>query len=149
MIDLRAEMEATAERLTGKVILLQFREPPTRGASGECYKTDSGLIYIDLSPALGLEETYRVFLHETAHAKLHAATVKPTPEHLTYSGAIEWQTYPAQVQAVADRSEAEADTLAASWASWADRMTSKALQSNDSIMAHVIAKLTALQFYKE
>lgn len=148
MTDIRAKMEATAEHLTGKVILVQFREPPTRNATGECYKTDDGLICIDIMPALGMLESYRILLHEAAHAKLHVRHVNPTPDHLTKSGAIEWTTDSAYIQTIAEKREQEADALATTWAGWAERIA-RSLQNERDETIQVIGYLTALGFYNE
>jgi hypothetical protein len=145
MIDLRAEMEAAAEHLTGDVILLRFRQPPTRGAQGECYKVEDGLVCIDIFPALGIAKTYELFLHETAHAKLHVKHVIETPDHLTYSGAIAETIPPAAIQSILKEREAQAEAQAARWDVWAEKF----VEGETITEARTVGKIAALRYYKE
>jgi hypothetical protein len=65
--------EAAAENLAGRPLLLRFRQPPAVGALGEFYKSDSGVLCIDIAPGLPPLQLLAVLAHEAAHARLHAA----------------------------------------------------------------------------
>jgi hypothetical protein len=144
---LRKVFEETAEHLTGKTILFQFRNPPTQGALGECYRTADFLTCIDLAPGLGIEKTYKIFLHETAHALLHVADMKPTEDHMTAPGSIQIAEYSNFVQSIANKSELEANELAGRWMRWAEQMTKNVFKNEHSTEARIIGYLTALSYY--
>ena len=144
-MDMRALFEKTAEKLTGKVIYVRFRYPPSRGSMGECYRTADHLTHINIVPGLGIEKAYKILLHETAHALLHVHDVAVTDTEETASGSyVRVTEYPVYH---ADNREVEARALTERWMQWADEKTKNVLKNENSDYMRVVGKLTALQYY--
>lgn len=86
--DILTSFQELAERLSGQSLVVRFRDPPIKGAFGECYRLDNGVLVVDVKvgPILGMFDT---LLHETAHAKLHHDIAPVTSNENVKSGAID------------------------------------------------------------
>ena len=45
-------MQDAAKALAGPLVVVRFRDPPTKGAFGECYRLENGVLVVDISPGL-------------------------------------------------------------------------------------------------
>jgi len=79
-------MNACAEKLANKPVLIRLKKPATKGNTGECHRSPGGMIIIDIRPGLSNNDLLFVYCHEVAHAKLHnfarSKTYEKQPESL-------------------------------------------------------------------
>jgi len=137
-------MLAAAKHLTGIDVELQFSEKKSLRAAGCVRVNPAGRVVIDLAsdyaPAAS-EDDLRVFLHEVAHAKLHA---KGFGRSDTDRAPI-WDK-PKSKQQAGRRllMESQADTLAHAWNNWAAKRAPEPWQNGRSVFEN---RLTALLRY--
>ncbi|MCL4559910.1 MAG: hypothetical protein M1281_04740 [Chloroflexi bacterium] len=79
---LEAVYKDAAPRLAGRAVTLILEAPPGAFVKGQASQDQAGQLTIWLDPALGAEESYRVFLHECAHGRLMKPD-QPTGKMLT------------------------------------------------------------------
>ena len=146
-----AMFETTATYLIGAPTRVRFQNPPMKGARGECYKLESGLICIDLAPHLSGELLFGVALHEIAHGVLHVRNAEPTPEHKTKSGVIprnsDYGIFTDYMHKVSARQESDAWNLANRWNYWAHEIAAPVLKGRNEFSLCLLAYLTALKYY--
>jgi len=138
-------MLAAAKHLTGADVILQISERKSLHAAGCVRVNPAGRIVIDLAndyAATGSEEDLHVFLHEVAHAKLHA---KGFGRSNTENTALEWDK-PKSKQQAGRRllMESEAEAMANVWEHWAAKRSPEEWQNGRSVFEN---RLTALLKY--
>lgn len=150
-MDWRERFDKVAQHLSRRACLVRFREPPTKGAAGECYRAEDfpSVAFIDISPGLCVVERFKVLLHEVAHARLHLETIETTSAQKEHSGSIELSSHFWNVQHAEDSREHQAQALADRWNEYAETKVFKAVGTCEDEELLVALKLVALEFYKE
>lgn len=119
-MDLNELMEAVATHLAGKPVMVRLRDPQYAGLSGVTHKATTGQIVVDVKSTLDNDTFLRVFLHEVAHAKMHARGFAESNVNQP-AGSIPRQPSTAAVKARDRQQEREAELLACKWLAWARR----------------------------
>lgn len=119
MIDRLNELtQAAANHLAGQPVIIRWRYPAAEAAAGQCYKTASGQVVIDIAPFDSAEKKYGIFLHELAHARLG---------HAVYTGAVTKppasipRSDPQRAAWREDPREKAANELAAKWVKYGEK----------------------------
>ena len=117
-------LQSVARHLSGwDRVDLWLDQPYNQKAAGVCFMDqDTGRPVIMVKPALwelNKKRFLRVFLHEVAHAKLHAASLKPGKGRATRP--VYSDTFKGRLLDLAyDINELQAETLAAGWFDYAE-----------------------------
>lgn len=112
-------MQKAARTLTGENVVIRFERPDYKRADGMTWRDMSGAVRVDVSPELKAYPAHLldVFLHELAHAKLHAPgyakQAKAPPASIARSCTD------VLAAAAMARQETEADELADVWKAYA------------------------------
>lgn len=139
---LRQAYETTADLLTGKKTDFQFREPLARGAAGECYEREDGIIQIHILPRLGVQTAYKVALHEIAHVKLHPFTTLKTSQ---YKAAAQVDAAASNAQPITKVIEFQAQSLADGWIERAHSLIKSSIKWYTTPTERALMNLIALQ----
>lgn len=148
---IRSSFEQAARALTGQVVLVTFRAPPMAGALGECYRSPSGAVFIDLDPSMSAQKTWEVFLHELGHCLLHVGQVPATPYNQMSSGAIRANSPSLDselVRSILTRREIEAATMAATWEKWTAKRAENVIKPADSWPVRIAAMASYLKYWQ-
>ena len=92
LLQLRAELHATAEALSRKRVRLGFEEIPARFGGGYCVTTKENIFVIGLDPRQSLGDLYQIFLHEVGHA-FTAGWELPDRERAAWEIASIWAVW--------------------------------------------------------
>lgn len=155
----RDQYQKTAEEMTGRRLLLRFRQPPSQNTAGEVYRPDDapGLLLIDIDPQYTGRERLRIFLHEVSHIILgHADVMRTTPAAHELSGARPAEFSAGQsalgialAAGIIAKQETEAETLGAELLKWAEERIKDHVAPGDPWAWREAAILTALTFWKD
>ena len=112
MADLNLLAEKVACHLAGRPVTVRWENPPSQSAAGQIVRTWNDELIIYVGNLTGAETRYRVLIHEIAHAKLDAAWVPKSSDHLKPPNSIKrteqaretWRKHPREiaVKALAD-----------------------------------------------
>ena len=100
--------EEVALHLTGEKVAVRFRQPATKPAGGEVSKMGS-IYFVDVSPNPSEAESFKTFLHEVAHIRLHGEDLVSSGVPAMKSGSLELEPYDEERKG----QEADAERLAA------------------------------------
>mgnify|MGYP001298736200 CR=1 FL=1 len=138
---LRAMFAATAEHLTGKVIILRFTVPPAMNALGESYIDENGITRINIAPGVSVQEAYNILLHEAAHIRLdHPGKV--TKAEMMLEPFVDVRQVNSQPER--KQKENEAERLANQWREYAHAQIKKSLRLGTPEKDRAFMNLNAL-----
>jgi hypothetical protein len=144
-LTLHGLMLNVGRRLVGQPVELQYTKRSRLKSGGCCRVNPKGKIIIDLADGLPTldDGNLMIFLHELAHARLHSQKFGRSDT----DQAPDWNTYQDEGQknkAIAARRalmELQADTLARSWANWAERHAKTILDNGRSNLENRLVAL--------
>lgn len=105
--------------MTGQNVVIRFERPDYKRADGMTWRDVNGAVRVDVSPELTADPArlFDVFLHELAHAKLHAPGYAKQAKAAAASIAV--VTVKPFAAAAMARQEHEANQQAAIWKAYA------------------------------
>lgn len=115
-MDLLELSNKVACNLSGKAVAVRFQSPAHKGSLGSIHKDVKGRIIIDIDPKLPMPKFFHIFLHEVAHARLHADELARSNVSVKASG-----TLPNSAGGkLGSGDEAHAEALSKYWEEWSD-----------------------------
>lgn len=139
MSEFKKLLGEAARNLSGKDVIVRLKHPVYSNVEGLMHKSVSGDLIIDLDPGIGDYENFlKVFLHECAHAYLHADVTKRSDLSTKVSRSMVYEGKPNK------GNEVHADELSKHWFDWCEKNYQKYYEQG---FDEIECKLNALAHY--